>query len=78
MIESGKEQNIFYDVLIHKLPTHKVQIFPVDMDWYELGNVTDYSEAKKEIAAQKDSNPVYKKHFTKLNALPQSKLSDLA
>lgn len=78
MIEAGKELNIFYDVLIHKLPAHKVQIFPVDMDWYELGNAADYSAAKKEIAAQKESNPVYKKHFTKLNALPQSKLSDLA
>ena len=78
MIESDKELNIFYDVLIHKLPTHKVQIFPVEMDWYELGNLTDYQHAKSEIAVQKDSNPVYKKHFTKLNALPQSKLGDLA
>lgn len=78
MIETDKELNIFYDVLIHKLPTHKVQIFPVEMDWYELGNLSDYLHAKSEIAAQKDSNPFYKKHFTKLNALPQSKLSDLA
>lgn len=78
MIETDKELNIFYDVLIHKLPTHKVQIFPVEMDWYELGNLTDYLHAKAEIAAQKDSNPAYKKHFTKLNALPQSKLGDLA
>lgn len=78
MIETGKELNIFYDVLINKLPSHKVQIFPVEMDWYELGNLNDYQEAKKEIAAQKESNPVYKKHFTKLNALPQSKLGDLA
>jgi len=78
MIETDTELNIFYDVLIHKLPTHKVQIFPVEMDWYELGNLADYQHAKAEIAAQKDSNPVYKKHFTKLNALPQSKLGDLA
>lgn len=78
MIESGKELNIFYDVLINKLPTHKVQIFPVEMDWYELGNLADYQHAKNEIAAQKDSNPIYKKHFTKLNALPKSKLGDLA
>lgn len=78
MIESGKELNIFYDVLINKLPSHKVQIYPVEMDWYELGNLTDYQHAKNEITAQKDLNPIYKKHFTKLNALPQSKLSDLA
>lgn len=77
-VESEKELNIFYDVLIHRLPTHKVQIFPVEMDWYELGNLQDYQHAKKEIAAQKDVNPIYKKHFTKLNALPQSKLGDLA
>lgn len=77
MIESNKEQNIFYDVLIHRLPTHKVQIFPIEMDWYELGNLHDYQEAKNAIAAEKENNPIYKKHFTKLNALPKSKLSDL-
>lgn len=77
MIESEKELNIFYDVLIHKLPTHKVQIYPVEMDWYELGNLADYQSAKNKIAFEKDINPIYKKHFTKLNALPKSNLSDL-
>lgn len=78
MIDTGKEQNIFYDVLIHRLATHKVQIFSVDMDWYELGNLQDYQAAKKVIAEKKLTDPVYQKHFTKLNALPQSKLGDLA
>lgn len=78
MIDMNKELNIFYDVLIHRLPTHKVQIFPVEMDWYELGNPHDYQEAKKEITAQKETNPIYKKHFTKLNALPKSDLGDLS
>lgn len=79
LIETNKEQNIFYDVLIKHLNHMKVQIFPVEMDWYELGNLSDYDDAKKEISKHlAHQNPIYTKHFTKLKALPHSKLSDLA
>lgn len=78
MIENNKELNIFYDVLIHKIPNHKIQIFPAEMDWYELGNLQDYQEAKKTIAEKRSTESVYQRHFTKLNALPKSKLGDLS
>lgn len=76
LIELNREQNIFYDVLIHHLKNKKIQIYPVKMDWYETGNLADYLDAKKQIAEKKDS--AYKNHFIELSKLPKSDLSDLA
>lgn len=77
-IPADRETNIFYDVLIHQLNSKKVEIYPIECDWYEVGNLTDYQIAKSEINKKIKSNPIYQNHFHKLNLLPKSQLSDLA
>ncbi len=72
------ESNIFYDVLIHQLQHELVQIYPIDADWFETGNITDYVQAKKEIAVKLENLPHYENHFKELNKLPRSQISDLA
>jgi mannose-1-phosphate guanylyltransferase len=54
LILEGQESNIFYDVLIHKLATHRVQIFPIKSDWYETGNPTDYFAATESVLKNLD------------------------
>lgn len=77
-IEQNKEQNIFYDVLNYLLNEKLVKIYPVKMDWYEVGNLADYEQAKKSISLKKDIDPIYIQHFSKLNQLPKSDIVDLS
>jgi mannose-1-phosphate guanylyltransferase len=77
-IEQNKESNIFYDVLIHKLKIENIQIYPIQCDWYEVGNLTDYQIAKNEINLKLKTNDIYKSHFEKLNQWPKSQLGDLS
>jgi mannose-1-phosphate guanylyltransferase len=80
MIKLGEESNIFYDVMIHQLQNELVKIYPIDADWYETGNIDDYTEAKKEIIKKLNVEPQYKKHFEALNKLPKltsSQIGDL-
>ncbi|MBC7458039.1 MAG: mannose-1-phosphate guanyltransferase [Bdellovibrionaceae bacterium] len=81
MITLGVESNIFYDVLIHHLKNEVVQIYPIETDWYETGNVVDYSEAKHDIIKKLKLESQYKKQFEALNKLPKltgPKIGDLA
>jgi len=81
-LESNKELNIFYDVLIHQLKTHDVSIYPINADWYETGNLIDYQKAKADIHNILN-NPssikysMFKSHFDELEKYPKSELSDL-
>jgi mannose-1-phosphate guanylyltransferase len=81
MIKSGIESNIFYDVIIHHLKNKLVQIYPIEADWYETGNIVDYSEAKHDIIKKLKLQVEYKKQFEALSKLPKltgSKIGDLA
>lgn len=49
LIPENKESNIFYDILLPKIPDSKVEIFPLEADWYETGNPTDYFDATKTV-----------------------------
>ncbi len=49
LIPNDTESNIFYDILLKKLAENKVQIFPIEADWYETGNPKDYLEATKQV-----------------------------
>lgn len=71
------ESNIFYDVLIHKLNTDLVQVFEIDCDWYEVGNLQDYLSAKNEIKKRKDTDSVYINHFKELANFPKTEMEDL-
>lgn len=78
MIELGRESNIFYDVLIHHLKNKNVQIYSIDADWYETGNLADYTEAKKNIQNKLKTEAHYQKHYISLNLLPRSQIGDLS
>ncbi len=81
MIPLGEESNIFYDVLIHQLKNHLVQVYPIQADWYETGNLEDYTKAKVEILQKIKSEPEYRKHFEDLSKIPKlagMQISDLA
>ena len=43
------ETNIFYDVLIHLLNSHKIIAHKISASWFETGNLNDYLDAQKEI-----------------------------
>jgi len=82
-LEPNKEQNIFYDILIQHLTTHDVSVYPIQADWYETGNLTDYTETKKVISEalknpQSSQHFVFKNHMDALKKFPKSQLSDLA
>jgi mannose-1-phosphate guanylyltransferase len=77
LIAENIESNIFYDVLIHQLNSKNICIFPIQCDWYEVGNISDYKIAKDTINIKLKSDPVYQNHYAKLNHWPKSKLSDL-
>ncbi len=77
-VPENKASNIFYDVLIHQLQKEKVQIFPIQCDWYEVGSTQDYFETTTAIQnklQQKDS--IYLSHFEGLKKYPPSQLGDL-
>lgn len=80
-IPEHKESNIFYDVLVHLLQKEWVQIYPIQADWYETGNKTDYLEAKKEITEKLKTEIRYQKQFARLSdfsKLARLQISDLA
>ncbi|MBC7467334.1 MAG: NTP transferase domain-containing protein [Bdellovibrio sp.] len=60
LIEDGKEQNIFYDILINYLD--RVQIFPIDAEWFETGNPTDFLKATDYVLNKLQQNPVDSKY----------------
>lgn len=55
-IADNQEVNIFYDFLIHKLTTEKVQSFNVDCSWFETGNFHDYFEASQQVLKKYESD----------------------
>lgn len=77
-ISLEKEANIFYDCIVHQLTHHNFEVFPVEMDWYETGNIHDYQEAQKHISTQLLHNLTYTNHFQEMSSYPRSQLSDLA
>ncbi len=75
------ETNIFYDVLVHLLEEKQIETYPIDCDWYETGNIADYSEAKKQISQKLEVDSTYQKQFEQLKQfakLSGQKISDLA
>lgn len=77
LIANTTEKNIFYDLLINYLP--QVDIYQINCDWYETGDLNSYQNAKNEILNQLQSkNMLYQNHYEKLNRYPKSQLSDLA
>lgn len=56
MIPDNKETNIFYDILIHELNNHSVEIFKLDCNWYETGNPKDYLAATQKVLSSLDSH----------------------
>lgn len=82
-LQPDQEQNIFYDVLIKHLNDKKVEIFPIDCNWYETGNLEDYKIAKAEINKilldqKHPQHKIYQDHFKALQRYPTSQLGDLA
>lgn len=55
-IPENTEVNIFYDFLIHKLATEKVQNYNIDCTWFETGNFHDYFEASQNILKKYDTD----------------------
>ena len=63
-IPENKEVNIFYDFLIHKLATEKVQNFNIDCTWFETGNFHDYFEASQYILKKYESDSALQKFIS--------------
>ena len=55
LIPAEAESNIFYDVLLKKLSTEKVEVFPIEARWYETGNPKDFFEATHDVIHQLDA-----------------------
>lgn len=78
LIEPNQELNIFYDVLVHQLKGHKVQIYEISADWYETGNINDYMQAKAVINLKLKTNKFYQQFYQQLLQLPKLQGCDLA
>lgn len=63
-IPDNKEVNIFYDFLIHKLATEKVQAYTINCTWFETGNFKDYFEATQNILKNYAQNPDLQKFIS--------------
>ncbi len=50
------ELNVFYDVIIHELSSNRVEIFPLECDWFETGNPVDYLSATHEVLKKADAS----------------------
>lgn len=75
MISGQKEENIFYDILLNHL--EKVQIYPIDADWYETGNQIDFIKASQATLTELKKSPVnakYKNVMTFINQVHPSTL----
>lgn len=88
LIPNDIESNIFYDVLLKKLATEKVEVFPIEARWYETGNPKDFFEATHEVLKhldartldfinQYDASFIYKNEQT-LSLISKSVSVDLA
>jgi mannose-1-phosphate guanylyltransferase len=53
-IPDHQELNIFYDVLIKELPKHRVEIVPIECEWFETGNPKDYMLATQAVLERLD------------------------
>jgi mannose-1-phosphate guanylyltransferase len=81
LIEEEKKLNIFYDLLINHLKDRKVKVYPIQADWYETGNISDYKDAKLLIADQLKLNKFYKNQMNILKQMTSTlniQVSDLA
>jgi len=77
-IPENKAVNIFYDILIHQLQNLKVQIFPIQCDWFEVGSLHDYFETNTTLEKKlSEKSQIYISHFEKLKKYPASELNDL-
>ncbi len=56
LIPDGVESNIFYDVLLKKLNTNKVEVYPIEARWYETGNPKDFFEATSDVLNHLDAD----------------------
>lgn len=45
LVKPDTELNIFYDILVNHLSKNEVQIFPIEAEWFETGNPTDFLKA---------------------------------
>lgn len=68
-ISGEKEENIFYDVLIHHLDKKNIKIFSIAADWYETGNFRDYKLAEENIFKNELKISYYKNHLEQLRNL---------
>jgi len=55
LIPEDQESNIFYDVLLKKLPENKVEVFPIQASCYETGNPSDFFAATEDVLQLMDS-----------------------
>lgn len=55
LIPEEVESNIFYDVLLKKLHTETIEVFPIEAHWYETGNPIDFFEATNEVLKNLDA-----------------------
>ena len=69
LITPDLESNIFYDILIHHLENQNIQIYPINADWYETGNLIDYTETKKIILEKLKTEIYYQQHYQELNKI---------
>lgn len=75
LIDGRNEQNIFYDILNYHLD--KVQIHPIDADWYETGNQIDFLKATQVVLNElRKPNPSdkYKNVLSFVNQIAPSEL----
>lgn len=68
-IPQDQESNIFYDTLIHLLPSKSVEIEEISCSWYETGNGPDYLAATKVILENLDT-----KLLSFINSFDKSRL----
>ena len=69
LINSQQEQNIFYDILINHLD--RVQIFPIEADWFETGNQADFLKATEFVLNKLQQHPLDEKYKYVLNFVNQ-------
>lgn len=67
-IPENKEVNIFYDFLIHKLASEKVQNFNIDCTWFETGNFHDYFEATQSVLKKYETDLVLQNFISTYDA----------
>lgn len=69
LIDKYTEQNIFYDILVNHL--QRVQIFPIEADWFETGNQADFLKATQQALHQMQKKPINEKYKNVLEFINQ-------